>query len=371
MKSKKNFKVAIVGEGFFYFEGTNRVNREFCNIFPNADIYGLYGEKRILEKYFKGHRYRFSFLQKLPFVKKYYKYTYFLWPLAIESFDLSEYDLVISSSYSVAMGCIVPYPSKHISYIHTPMRYAWDLKDRYFNRENFSWWKRLVIPFFLVYLHIWDVCASQRPDILIANSEFVSRRMYKYWKRRSDFVIHPPVDLYKGKIKGKRKNYFVTGMNSEPNKNGKILLEYARELNINLKIVGRYSWREKFKYRKYKSIEFLGFVSEKEKFKILSNAKGYITLGIEDFGIFPVEAMSCGTPVLYYKKGGVQESVKEGKTGFGIEELKKEKFRSVLQRFENMKWNYKYISKYAKRFDRGNFKKQMENVIDGLLEKWE
>lgn len=368
MKNRKNIKVAIVGEGFFFYEGTARVNREFCNIFPNADIYALYGKKEVMEEHFSGHRYKFSFLNKFPFVKKYYKYTYFLWPLAVESFDLSKYDLVISSSYSCAVGCIVPYPGKHLSYIHTPMRYAWDLKDSYFNKNNFALWKRLVIPLFLNYLRIWDVISSSRPDVIVSNSEFVSRRMYKYWKRKSDFVVYPPVELYKGKIKEKRKNYFVTGQNIEPNKNGDILLNYVKKTGINLKVLGRYPWRDKYRYRKYKNIEFLGRVSEKEKYSILSNAKGYITLGVEDFGIFPVESMSCGTPVLFYKNGGVCESVVDERTGIGINDLTKESFVDGLKIFNSKKWNYGYISKYSRKFNSERFRKEIERVINCLLE---
>lgn len=367
MKNKKNIKVAIVGEGFFFFEGANRINKVFCEIFPDADIYGLFGDRKLMEKEFKGHKYKFSFLQKYPLLKQYYKYTYFLWPLAVESFDLHQYDLVISSSYSCGLGCIVPYPVKHISYIHTPMRYAWDLKDRYFNRKNFALWKLLVIPFFLNYLRNWDVCASQRPDILISNSEFVNKRMYKYWKRKADFIVYPSVDLYKGKIQEKRNKYFVTGMPLEPNKNGKILFEYTKESDIPLYVIGRYSKRIRRKYRKYKNIKFLGYVTDREKYKILSKAKGYITLGVEDFGIFPIEAMSCGTPVLYYKYGGVCESVVDGKTGIGIDKLDIRSFKKGLELFKNTEWNYKNIAKYSKKFSKERFKREIKRVVNSLL----
>ena len=366
MKSRRDIKVAIVGEGFFFFEGTNRVNKVFCEMFPDADIYGMFGDRKLMEKEFKGHKYRFSFLQRYPLLKKYYKYTYFLWPLAVESFDLHRYDLVISSSYSCALGCVVPYPIKHISYIHTPMRYAWDLKDMYFNKRNFSLWKRQVIPLFLNYLRSWDVCASQRPDILVSNSEFVGRRMYKYWKRKADFIVYPPVDLYKGKIQGKRNKYFVAGISMEPNKNGKLLFEYAKKLNIPLYVIGRCPWKVKMRYRKCNNIKFLGYVTDKEKYRILSKAAGYITLGIEDFGIFPVEAMSCGTPVLYYKYGGVRESVVDGKTGISIEKLDIENFKKSLELFKNTKWNYKGIAKYSKKFSKERFKREIRKIVNKL-----
>jgi len=320
-----------------------------------------------MEEYFKDHDYKFSFLQKYPFISKFYKYTYFLWPLAIESFNLSNYDLVISSSYSCALGCIVPFPTKHISYIHTPMRYAWDQKDVYFNRKNFTLWKRLVIPIFLNYLRTWDVCASQRSDLLISNSKFVSKRIKKYWGRRADNVIYPSVELYEGKIQEKRKEYFVTGAHLEPNKNGDILLNFAKELNIHLKVIGRCSRKVNRKYKRNLNIKFLGRISDKEKYEVLSKAKGYITLGVEDFGIFPVEAMSCGTPVLFYKKGGVCESVVERRTGVGIEELNVKSFEEGVKKMEKMKWNYKYIARHSKRFGKERFKREVKRVVNDLL----
>lgn len=364
MKNSKDLKVAIVGEGFFFYEGANRVNKVFCEMFPNADIYGLFGKKKMMEEYFKGHKYKFSPLQHLPFISHIYKYSYFRWPIAIERFNLSEYDLVISSSYSCALGCIVPYPVKHISYVHTPMRYAWDQKDRYFNKRNFTLWKRLVIPFFLNYLRTWDVCAAQRPDFLISNSNFVSKRMMKYWKRGSDMIINPPVDLYKGKILEKRGKYFVTGSHLEPNKNGDILLNFVNELNLPIKIIGRCSRKIRRKYRKFSNIEFLGRISDGEKYKILSKARGYVTLGIEDFGIFPIEAMSCGTPVLFYKNGGVCESVIDGKTGIGIEKLSLDSFKKGIEKFNMKKWNYTSIAKYSKKFEKERFKRKLKKVVE-------
>ena len=243
------------------------------------------------------------------------------------------------------------------------MRYAWDMKDVYFNEKNFAFWKRLVIPFFLNYLRNWDVCASKRPDIFISNSEFVSKRMSKYWKRPADFVIHPPVELYKGDIKEKRSRYFVTGGLFEFNKNGEKLLDFVQEVGIKLKVIGRYP---KKYARRYPGVDFLGRISDKDKYRVLSKAQGYITFGVEDFGIFPIEAMSCGTPVLYYKKGGVCESVLDGKTGLGLDILELEEFKDVVERFKKKKWNYKNIAKYAERFGKERFKREIKKVVKDL-----
>lgn len=352
-------KVALVTESLWKMGGANRVLEAFCEMYPNADIYALFGDEKNLSETIQKHNIKYSFLNKIPFVKKIYRYTYFLWPIAIESFDLSSYDLVISSSSSVAHGCITGVNTKHICYLHSQMRYAWDMKDVYFNRKNFGFLKRLVIPIFLNYLRTWDVIASQRSDVLISNSEFVKNRCLKYWDREVDFVLNPPVELYTGEIKEKRKEYFVAGAPFEPNKGGEFLLECAKELDFNLKLIGGGSLLKKFK-RKYSgcpNIEFVGWVDEKEKWKVLSNSKGFIMPGVEDFGIFPVEAMSCGTPVLAFKKGGVLESVKDGVTGVFFDEQTIRSFEKGLDIFEGMGWKRGGIVENSKRFSKEKFQK--------------
>ena len=180
-------------------------------------------------------------------------------------------------------------------------------------------------------------------------------------------VINPPVELYKGEIFEKRGKYFVTGSHLEPNKNGDILLNFVNDLEIPIKIIGRCSRKLRRKYRKFSNIEFLGGISDREKYKVISKAKGYVTLGVEDFGIFPVEAMSCGTPVLFFKNGGVCESVIDGKTGIGIEELSLDSFKKGLKKFNSTKWDYKNIAKYSKRFEKEEFKKEFKKVVDSLM----
>jgi len=167
----KDLKIALVFEGLFSYEGESRVNEQFVKIFPNADIYALYGTQEFSDKYFDGKKVNFSFLNKLPFIQKLYTHYLPLWPIAVESFDLSEYDLVISSSHCVAKGCITSESAIHISYIHTPMRFLWDLKDMY------SRYGLLKTPF-LNYLRSWDVVSSSRPDRIITNSKFVSFIMF-------------------------------------------------------------------------------------------------------------------------------------------------------------------------------------------------
>lgn len=359
-------KVALITESLWHMGGANRVLDVFAEMFPSADIYALFGEKEKLSNNIKKHKIYFSFLNKIHFIKKIYRYTFNLWPLAIESFDLSTYDLVISSSHSVAHGVITPLGSKHLAYIHTPMRYAWDEATNYSSTVDFGLIKRTIVDFSLNFIRLWDVNASIRPDILISNSKFVSQRIHKYWRRDTDLVITPPVERFTNKIAIKRKDYFASGSPFEPNKAGSQLLEYASKLGFNLKVIGDGSMRKKLqkKYKKYKNITFLGTTSEKEKWKLLSNAKGYITAGVEDYGIFTAEAISCGTPVLAYKTGGSLEIVKERKNGVFFSTQNIDDFEKALEIFNKKSWNYERISKES-RFtnSREDFVKKIEKVL--------
>lgn len=359
----KNLKVAIVSDHCFSYGGAAYTTKMLGSLFDNPDYYFLMGSEREAEGYFHTKNIFFSFLNRFPFVKRYYRYTYFLWPAAIESFNLSEYDLVISSSFSVSHGAIVGTNTKHIAYIHTPMRYAWDLSKEYFGKSFFL--KRWIILFFLNLLRIWDVSASSRADILITNSKFIKDRVWKYWRRGVDMVIHPPVELYDGKLIEKRENYFVAGAPFEKNKGGEFILECASWMGFELKIIGGGDDFKKFRnrYSKFKNISFLGRVSQREKYRILSHAKGFICAGIEDFGIFPVEAMSCGTPVLAYMGGGYMDSVKDGVNGFFFREHTISEFREIYGKFLSTKWKRERIKRSVERFSEERFRGEMERII--------
>ncbi|MDD4381850.1 MAG: glycosyltransferase [Candidatus Dojkabacteria bacterium] len=366
MVNNKYPKVALVTESLYSMGGANRVLEKFLDMFPNSDIYALFGDRNRVSNKFNKVKIYFSFINKFPFVKKLYRYTHFLWPMAIEQFDFTSYDLVISSSSSVAHGVITPIYCKHICYLHSPMRYAWDLKDLYMKETKFGLLKRAIVKIFLNFNRVWDTCASQRPDVVIANSKFVKDRAEKYWGRNIEHVICPPVDKFNGNIDIKRGNYFVSGAPFEPNKGGDFLMYCASIMKFNLKVIGEGSMRKRLerKYRRYPNIQFLGKVSEKEKWNILSKARGYILTGIEDFGIFPVEAMSCGTPVLGYAKGGVLETVQDGKTGILFKEQSLQSFRRGFREIENKKWDYKYIHRYSEKFTKSDFREKILSILN-------
>ncbi len=360
------YKVAIITESLWKMAGANRVLEVFGEIFPQADIYALFGKKELLSSSLRKHKIYFSFLNKLPFIKHFYRYTLYLWPIAIESFDLSSYDLVISNTSSVSHGVITPLNCKHVVYVNSPMRYIWDLQPLYFDVVKFNFLKRATVSFFLFFNRIWDVVAAQRADMLIANSYFIKKRVEKYWGRDIHNVIYPPVVLYKGKISSKREDYYLAGAPYEPNKRGDFLLECAAKIGFNLKIIGTGSMKKKLKkrYRKYSNIEILDWVSEKKKWDLISNAKGYIVAGIEDYGIFCAEALSCGTPVLAYRGGGSLELVKENISGLFFNKWKVEHFEEILQNFENKRWDYENIGGSVENVNTKElFKKKFKEIL--------
>lgn len=359
-------KVALVTESLWKMAGSNRVLDIFAQIYPQADIFALFGEKKNLSTNLKERDIRFTFLNRIPFIKKVYRYTFPLWPIAIENIDLSDYDLIISVSSSVAHGVITPLGSKHVVYLNTPMRYAWDLTSLYKEVVSFGFFKRVVRDFFLTINRSWDVVVARRADVIIANSRFVSKRVRKYWDREVNAVIYPPSERFQGKIVDEREDYFVAGAPFEPNKRGDFLLECSSELGFNLKIIGGGSMKKKLKrkYGKYPNMEFLDWVTEEEKWKILSHAKGFLVGGIEDYGIFSCEAISCGTPILAYKGGGSEEIIKEGRSGFYFDNWDISEFEKKMKKFNKTDWNYEDI---AQSLENANTKDSFKKEIISLL----
>lgn len=370
-----NLNIAIVTDSLFRMAGSSKVLECFAELFPDADIYTLFTlPKKQMEKSLSpsilSHKIYSSWLNKIPFVYKFYRYTLNRWPFVIEKFDFSNYDLVISSSWAVAHGVITPLDTVHVAYVHTPMRYIWDMYDLYFKN-------RFPEPVYRIashFLRIWDSSASSRADFMISNSKFVEKRIKKYWDRDVDAVIYPPVNMYDGKLIEDREKYFVAGAPFEPNKGGEFLLECAKWIGFNLKIIGTGDLKKKLerKYGDCKNIEFVGWVSEEEKYEIFSKARGYIMTGIEDFGIFPVEALSCGTPVLAYGSGGALETVKEDLSGMFFYNRTVEGFKEVFDRFSKHNWSYDEIARSAKKInDKEGFKEEFKEFLvnHGVLVK--
>lgn len=301
-------KIALVHDWLTGMRGGEQVLLELCRLFPQADIYTLIYARGKIHPEIEKHRIYTSFLQRFPGIFKHYRKFLPLFPVAIENFDLGEYDLIISTSHCVAKGVITRPDALHVSYIHSPMRYIWDLHFTYFPKGRGNILAKIAYRFFSNYLRLWDVTSSNRVDYFIANSSFIARRIEKFYRRKA-VVINPPVNVDSFTTSSEIDDYFVVFSSLVPYKKVDIAIEAFNELGWPLKIAGTGPELDNLKKLAGENIEFLGWQSDAEVARLLAKAKALIFPGLEDFGIIPVEANACGAPVIAFGKGGVLDSI--------------------------------------------------------------
>jgi glycosyltransferase involved in cell wall biosynthesis len=371
-------KVALIHDWLTGMRGGEKVLEVFCELFPDADIFTLLHIKGSVSKLIENRNIKTSFIQKLPFVEKKYRHFLPLFPSAIEQFDLGGYDLILSSSHCVAKG-IIPSPDAiSISYVHTPMRYIWDMYYDYFGRGRAGVLTRFAMLFVADYLRKWDVNSTNRCDYLIANSKHVAGRIKRYYNRDAD-VIYPPVETKRFNISNALADYFLIVSAFAPYKRIDIAIEAFNKLSLPLKIVGTGQDEKRLKGLAGKNIEFLGWRNEDELVELYSKCKALIFPGEEDFGIVPVEAMASGRPVIAYGKGGALETVMPLNQGIGVREQGLEEKPTGIffyeltpealieaVRFLEKKYelfNPELIRKYSLKFDKEIFKKKIADYI--------
>jgi glycosyltransferase involved in cell wall biosynthesis len=355
-------KVAIVHDFLMQMGGAEKVVESFHEMFPDAPIYTSAYDASAMPASYKTWDIHTTFLQRLPLKRRTHRAALLLYPTAFESFDLSAYDLVLSSSAWFAKGVITQPHTTHICYTHTPMRFAW-MPTSYMQEERFSMLARSALGPGLHYLRTWDVQASLRVDRYIANSNTVADRIRKFYRRSSE-VIHPPVDTKKFKVSDKVEDYYIMVTRLAPYKRLELAVEACSRLNLPLKIVGSGRYGQTLQKIAGPSIEFLGKVSDDELVGLMANAKAYIMPGIEDFGIAPVEANACGRPVVAFAGGGALDSQIEGKTAVFFYEPTTESLMEALQKMEGMEFDPRIIRHHAEKFDAENFKYKMQDYIN-------
>lgn len=348
-------KVAIVHDWFCNIGGAEECVQIFTELFPGAPIYTLlvYDRNRDLP-IIKNNEIHTSFVQKLPFAGRRHQEYLPLYPVAIEQFDLTEYDLVISSSSSVAKGAITTSEACHICYCHTPMRYAWHLYHEYIRGEKLKWLKARLIPPIMSYIRMWDVASSQRVDYFAANSNCVAERIRKYYRRESH-VIYPPVDTDFYTPGGEKADYYVTVGRLVAYKSvGKIILAFNK-LGLPLKVVGTGPERKRLESLAGPNVEMLGYQTRESVRDLLRGAQAFVFCAEEDFGIAPVEAQAAGTPVIAYGRGGALESVIPGVSGAFFEEASPECVAEAVSGFDPTSLDTGTIRSNALRFNRHRF----------------
>ena len=301
-------RVALVHDWLTGMRGGEKCLEVFCQLFPDADLYTLLHIPGKLSPSIERMKIHTSFIQKMPFSKRGYRNYLPFFPTAIEQFDLRGYDMVLSSSHCVAKGVITQPMTCHISYIHTPMRYVWELYNDYFGEDRIGWLKRKVVPPITNYLRMWDVASSNRVDYYLANSHHVARRVKKHYQRDAR-VINPPVNFSLFDLSEKTEDYFLIVSALAPYKRIDLAIETFNQLKLPLKIIGTGEMEKKLRQMAGPNIEFLGWRTDEEVCDYYMRCRAFIFPQEEDFGITPLEAQACGKPVIALGRGGALETV--------------------------------------------------------------
>ena len=361
-------RIAIVHDWLTNYGGAERVIEAMHELFPQAPIYTSVYNPDKLPSSFKNMDIRTSFIQKFPFAKTKYKTYLPFMPQAFEDMDLGAYDVVISNSHACAKGIIVKPQTLHISYVHTPMRYAWDFYHDYMRFEKISGLKRIIINSIMSYLRLWDRLSAERPDFIMANSHNIRRKIKKYYSRNSE-VLYPPVEtaLFKP-LANPSLDYYLVASRLVPYKRVDIAVEAFNKLGFKLKIVGSGSDFKKLRKMAKNNIEFSGKTSDEELKNLYANCKALIFPGEEDFGIVPLEAQASGRPVIGYAKGGLLETVIDRQTGIFFMEQTVDSLINAVNEFENLKFDPVIIRNNALKFDTGVFKDNLKKLLDSYLQ---
>lgn len=304
--------VGIVADWLVTFAGAEKVIAEFIKIFPESEIYSvvdfLSDENR---KLFYGKYSTTSFIQRLPFAKKKYQNYLPLMPLAIEQLDVTKHDIILSSSHAVAKGVLTGPDQLHISYVHSPIRYAWDFQHQYLRESGLNkGLKGKLARWFLHKIRIWDYRTANGVDHFVANSQFIARRIKKVYGRDAD-VIYPPVDVERFTLLEEKEDFYFTASRMVPYKRIDLIVEaFSQMPDKKLIVIGDGSEMAKIKARAGNNIEILGYQPDAVMQDHMRRAKAFVFAAEEDFGITPVEAQACGTPVIAFGKGGVLETIR-------------------------------------------------------------
>ncbi len=351
------------------YSGAERVLEQMFDCFPQSDLFSLIDFVPEKDRGFlRGKKPFVSFLQRLPFIRRFYRHALPLMPLAIEQHDLSSYDIVISSSHAVAKGVLVGPDQLHICMCYSPIRYAWDLQHQYLKESNLergplSWIARLILH----RIRIWDARTANGVDHFIAISGFIARRIRRVYGRDST-VIYPPVDVSAFTIReGERADFYLTASRMVPYKKMDMIAEAFSKMPLRkLVIIGDGPQMELVRSKSLANVQVLGYQSHDVLKDHLQRARAFVFAAEEDFGIAPLEAQACGTPVLAFGKGGALETILHGKTGLLFQEQTADAICAAVDKFEKDRGAFtaKACRENALRFAPDRFRREFTEFLE-------
>ncbi|MSR67599.1 glycosyltransferase family 4 protein [Candidatus Peribacteria bacterium] len=367
-------KIALVHELLTMRGGAERVLRILAEMFPEAPIYTLLYDEKKLSDWFPKERVRTSTIR--PLLGSYNHHLYLRqFPRAVEAWDFSEFDLVISTSSAFAHGIITNGKPKHLCFVHSPARYLWDRTHdvlREASKGMFGFLKKHYLSHIFHKLRIWDSETADRPDKLLAASKIVKRRIELYWRRESD-VVYPPIDNFwlqeRKPINDQMQNphYFLIVSSLVRYKRIDLAIEACNALKLHLKIIGEGPDAERLKKLAGPTIEFYGWRQNDELADLYTSAQATIFPGDEDFGLVPLESMACGTPVIAYRSGGALETMVEHVTGEFFDDSTAESLQKVLTTFDGKKYSRNACREQSKKFSREEFEKKIKDAVNTLM----
>lgn len=357
-------KVALVHDHLVQDGGAEKVLRVLQEMYPDAPTFTLLYDPDGVHPVFRSADIRTSFIQRLPLAKRKYQWYLAFMPMATESYNLMDYDVVISSSSAFAKGVLTSPKTLHVCYCHTPTRYLWTDTHSYIQELRIPRFVKWMIAPTLSRLRGWDRLAADRVDDFIANSVTVKDRIRKYYRREST-VIYPPVELSKFTPKTKAGgSYFLTGGRLVSYKRFDITIKAFNRLGIPLVVFGSGPELKQLKAIAKKHITFTGYVDDAKQAELYRGARAFINPQVEDFGITPIESMACGTPVIAFAQGGALETIIDGKTGLFFHEQRWEEVSDLVIRFKDEQFDPQKIHQHAQRFDTNTFKQRLANFIN-------
>ncbi|MCA9139344.1 MAG: glycosyltransferase [Planctomycetales bacterium] len=361
--------IGLVHEWLTTYAGSERVVEQIAHAMPISRMYVLVDFlKQHRPEVFDGIPISTSYLQKIPFARRKYRGFLPLMPIAVEQHDVTEHDLVIASQHCVSHGVITRPDQPLISYVHSPMRYAWDLQHEYLRNKGIQWGIRSIIARkILHYTRLWDRAAADRVDHFVCNSKFIAQRIAKFYRREST-VIHPPVATDDFKLNERKEDFYLTAGRMVPYKKFELVVRaFAKMPDKKLVVIGDGPEMKKVKSGATPNVTFEGHQPFPALCQRMGQAKGFVFAALEDFGIMPVEAQACGTPVIAYGRGGSVETVADGRTGVLFSDQTEQSIVQAIERFESLSFAPEVCREHSLQFSEQTFRDKFSAYVDRVL----